>query len=168
MVSATKLWNRLTPSHASKGAKRYRYYVSQALIKKPGRAAEGPTRLPADELEELVISQLQSFLQSPQRMQDVLCSRTGSSVETKHAAECAERWAAATVAQVGAVVPAIVKRVIVRDNRIELQLSRSAIREAVTQQASLLRTVASASRRWDRMSTAEVGTSIAYPPRGDA
>jgi site-specific DNA recombinase len=124
--------NRLTPSHASKGAKRYRYYVSQAVIKKPGRAAGGPTRLPADELEELVISQVQSFLQSPQRMQDVLCSRTGGSVETKRAAGCAERWAAATVAQVRALVPAIVKRVIVRDNLVELQLGRSAVREAVT------------------------------------
>jgi len=124
--------NRLTPSHASKGAKRYRYYVSQAVIKKPGRAAEGPTRLPADELEELVISQVQSFLQSPQQMQDVLCSRTGGSVETKRAAECAERWSATTEAQVRAVVPAIVKRVIVRDNLVELQLGRCAIREAVT------------------------------------
>jgi hypothetical protein len=108
------------------------YYVSQAVIKKPRRFAEGPTRLPADELEELVISQIQSFLQSPQRMQDVLCSRTAGSVETQRAAECIEKWVVVTVAQVKAVVPAIVKRVIVRDNLIELQLSRCAIREAVT------------------------------------
>jgi DNA invertase Pin-like site-specific DNA recombinase len=124
--------SRFTPSHAAKGARRYRYYVSQAVIKKPGRAAEGPTRLPADELEELVISQVQSFLQSPQRMQDVLCSLTAGSVEIQRAAECAQKWAAATVAQVRAVVPTIVKRVIVHDNLIELQLSRCAIREAVT------------------------------------
>ena len=62
--------NRFTPSHAAKGARRYRYYVSQAVIKKPGRGAEGPTRLPADELEELVIAQVRLFLQSPQRMQE--------------------------------------------------------------------------------------------------
>ena len=36
------------------------------------------------------------------------------------------------MAQVRAIVPTIVKRVIVRDNFIELQLSRCAIREAVT------------------------------------
>jgi hypothetical protein len=124
--------NRFTPSHAAKGARRYRYYVSQAVIKKPGRAAEGPTRLAADALEELVVSQVQSFLQSPQRMQDVLCSRTASSLEIQRAAECAQKWAAATVVQVRAVVPTIVKRVVVRDNLIELQLSRCAIREAVT------------------------------------
>jgi DNA invertase Pin-like site-specific DNA recombinase len=124
--------NRFTPSHAAKGARRYRYYVSQAVIKKPGRATEGPTRLPADELEELVISQVQSFLQSPQRMQEVLCGSTGGSVEIRHAADCAGKWATATVVQVRAVVPTIVKRVIVRDNLIELRLSRFAIREAVT------------------------------------
>jgi hypothetical protein len=124
--------NRFTPSHAAKGARRYRYYVSQAVIKKPGRAADGPVRLPADELEELVISQVQSFLQSPQRMQDVLCSRTAGSVEIQRAAECAQKWAASGVPQVRAVVSTIVKRVIVHDNLIELQLSKSAIREAVT------------------------------------
>jgi site-specific DNA recombinase len=125
---------RFTPSHAAKGAKRYRYYVSQAVIKKPGKTAEGPMRLPAAELEELVISQVQSFLQSPQRMQDVLCSRTAGSVEIQCAAKCARKWAAATVDQVRAVMPTIVKRVIVRDSFVELELSKSAIREAVTGQ----------------------------------
>ncbi|MDP9051735.1 MAG: recombinase family protein, partial [Acidobacteriota bacterium] len=127
-----RLGNRFTPSHAAKGAKRYRYYVSQAVIKKPGQATEGPGRLPADKIEELVISQVQLFLQSPQRMQDLLCSRTGNSAETHRAAMSAKKWAAATVAQVRAVVPAIVKRVVVRDNLIELRLSRRAVREAVT------------------------------------
>jgi len=124
--------NRFTPSHASKGAKRYRYYVSQAAIKKPGRAADSPTRLPADEFEELVISQVQSLLQSPQRMQGILCSRTADSVETRRAAESARKWTAATVAQVRTIVPAVVKQVVVRDCVVELQLSRCAIREVVT------------------------------------
>jgi DNA invertase Pin-like site-specific DNA recombinase len=123
--------NRFTPSHAAKGARRYHYYVSQAVIKKPGRATDGPVRLPADELEELVISQVQSFLQSPQRMQNVLCDPTAGSVEIQRAADCARKWPAATVAQVRAVVPSVVQRVVVRDGLVELQLSKSAIREAV-------------------------------------
>jgi hypothetical protein len=66
-------------------------------------------------------------------MQDVLCSRTAGSVEIQRA-ECAQKWAAATTAQVRAVVPSIVKRVVISDGLIELQLSKSAIREAVTGQ----------------------------------
>jgi DNA invertase Pin-like site-specific DNA recombinase len=124
--------NRFTPSHAAKGARRYRYYVSQAVIKKPGRTADGPVRLPADELEELVISQIQLFLRSPQRMQDILCGPNAGSVEIQSAADFARKWATAAVAHVRSVVPTIVQRVIVRDNLIELQLSRGAIREAVT------------------------------------
>ena len=57
--------NRFTPSHAAKGAKRYRYYVSQTLIKKTD-GIDGPMRLPAPELEELVISQIQSERSCPQ------------------------------------------------------------------------------------------------------
>jgi site-specific DNA recombinase len=124
--------NRFTPSHTAKGTRRYHYYVSQAVIKKPGRATDGPIRLPAAELEELVISQVQLFLQSPQRMQEVLCNLNAGSVEIQRAAELARNWAAATVSKVRAVVPTIVQRVVVRDDRIELQLSRNAIREAVT------------------------------------
>jgi hypothetical protein len=96
------------------------------------RAADGPIRLPAAELEELVISQVQSFLQSPQRMQDVLCDLNAGSVEIQQAADFVRNWAPATATQVRAVVPSVVKRVIVRDGRVELQLSKSAIREAVT------------------------------------
>ena len=65
-------------------------------------------------------------------MQDVLCSRAAGAMEIQRSARCAQKWATATAAQARAVVPRIVKRVIVRDNLIELQLSRSAIREVVT------------------------------------
>ena len=53
---------RLTPSHAVKGGKRYRYYVSRSLITDPGRACEPSWRLPAVELEPLVVKQIGEFL----------------------------------------------------------------------------------------------------------
>ena len=44
--------DRLTPSHASKGSKRYRYYVSQRLVTGKGNANDGTGwRLPAERLE---------------------------------------------------------------------------------------------------------------------
>ena len=53
---------RLTPSHAVKKGTRYRYYVSRSLI--VGTAKDKPTgrRLPAGNLETLVITRLRSFL----------------------------------------------------------------------------------------------------------
>jgi site-specific DNA recombinase len=53
---------RLTPSHAVKKGTRYRYYVSRSLI--VGTAKDKPTgrRIPAANLESIVITKLRSFL----------------------------------------------------------------------------------------------------------
>ena len=64
--------NRFTPSHAQKKGRRYRYYVSQALLKTGAKQTTLPCRIPAREVEELVTTQLRSLLQSPQRMTDLL------------------------------------------------------------------------------------------------
>ena len=64
--------NLFTPSHATKKGRRYRYYVSQAIIKNSKGNHNGPVRIPALEIEELVLSQLTSLLGSPQRMIDIL------------------------------------------------------------------------------------------------
>jgi DNA invertase Pin-like site-specific DNA recombinase len=53
---------RLTPSHAVKRGKRYRYYVSRSLITDPGKKSEFSWRLPALELEKLVLKQIGAFL----------------------------------------------------------------------------------------------------------
>jgi site-specific DNA recombinase len=53
---------RLTPSHAVKGARRYRYYVSQCLVS--GTASQAPQgwRLPALEIERIVASEVVKML----------------------------------------------------------------------------------------------------------
>jgi site-specific DNA recombinase len=45
---------RLTPSHAVKGARRYRYYVSRQLIQCTADQAHRGWRLPAAEIERIV------------------------------------------------------------------------------------------------------------------
>jgi hypothetical protein len=55
---------RLTPSHAVKKGRRYRYYVSAALITDAGTDREG-WRLAAREIEEAVIRILADALTSP-------------------------------------------------------------------------------------------------------
>src|SRR5206468_2634050 len=55
---------RLTPTHAVKKGRRYRYYLSAALITEAGTPKEG-WRLAARELEEAVIRILADALTSP-------------------------------------------------------------------------------------------------------
>jgi len=63
--------NRLTPSRCSKGGKRYRYYFSQTTL----RSATGPggvRRVPAAELESLVMRRLYTFLESGRAVLDAV------------------------------------------------------------------------------------------------
>jgi site-specific DNA recombinase len=51
--------NRLTPSHVQKrGGRRYRYYVSQALLQQRPKQAGSLPRVPAQEIEDLVIDRV--------------------------------------------------------------------------------------------------------------
>jgi DNA invertase Pin-like site-specific DNA recombinase len=54
--------NRMTPSHAVKNAVRYRYYISAALIQgQPDKAAK-LNRVPATEIEKLILSAIRKHL----------------------------------------------------------------------------------------------------------
>jgi hypothetical protein len=57
-----------TPSHALKNGKRYRYYVSRRIIHGQPRASAQPSRIPARELEQLVLTELRSFFGSANRV----------------------------------------------------------------------------------------------------
>lgn len=52
---------RLTPSHVVKGSKRYRYYVSRALGAGPRSKSPGGMRIPAGDIEALVLDRLRQF-----------------------------------------------------------------------------------------------------------
>ena len=64
---------RLTPSHANKGGKRYRYYVSRSLLTRPSKASASSTvRIAASEIEGVVIDGLQYWLSDERELLDVL------------------------------------------------------------------------------------------------
>jgi site-specific DNA recombinase len=60
--------HRLTPTHAKKGARRYRYYVGQPLIEAGREAAPATPRIPAQELEDAVRHALVAFLSDESRL----------------------------------------------------------------------------------------------------
>jgi site-specific DNA recombinase len=53
---------RLTPSHAVKGGRRYRYYISRPLVTGTTLQAPHGWRLPAPEIERIVASQVEKIL----------------------------------------------------------------------------------------------------------
>jgi hypothetical protein len=48
--------NRMTPSHTNKDGARYRYYISQAVLQKKPQASGLVSRVPAAEIEALVLA----------------------------------------------------------------------------------------------------------------
>jgi hypothetical protein len=57
---------RLTPSHAVKGDRRYRYYVSRSLMKGGAAQVDGGWRLPAAEIERSIAAAARSILDDQQ------------------------------------------------------------------------------------------------------
>ena len=53
---------RLSPSHSQKQSRRYRYYLSHKLINESRATASNGIRIPAEELEKVVINQVCSWL----------------------------------------------------------------------------------------------------------
>jgi site-specific DNA recombinase len=54
--------NRMSPTHANKGGARYRYYVSQAVLRREPQPSGSISRVPAAEIEALVVAALRSHL----------------------------------------------------------------------------------------------------------
>tara|TARA_R110000772_G_C13287212_1_gene437639 strand:+ start:233 stop:925 length:693 start_codon:yes stop_codon:yes gene_type:complete len=52
----------MSPSHAVKNGKRYRYYTSQALVKQQSKKAGSLSRIPAGEIENFVCLKIQELL----------------------------------------------------------------------------------------------------------
>src|SRR6202045_508507 len=56
--------NPMTPTHATKKAKRYRYYVSTSLLAGDHPQAQKGMRVPAGDIEALVLDRLRAFFSS--------------------------------------------------------------------------------------------------------
>ncbi len=121
--------NRFAPSHATKKGRRYRYYVSQALTQGGSKNPTGQGRIPAEEIEELVLSQLATLLQSATRILDLLQPYSLGMTETHQVAKVAQEYLASQD-KVRNDVRSMVTRVIVRQQKVELQLSKKTLLQA--------------------------------------
>jgi hypothetical protein len=119
-----------TPTHAAKNGRRYRYYTSQAVIKKTERV-ETPTRIPAPDLESAVIERFLKLLRDPE---DLVASIRDDSQEgaslpggffagiVARAASTAATWQSLTGPDREHLLRAIIDRVIIHPTRVEIRI----------------------------------------------
>jgi DNA invertase Pin-like site-specific DNA recombinase len=119
--------NRYTPTHTNKSGRRYRYYTSQAVIRKTTDTDE-PARIPAHDLESAVIDRIVKFLKSPREVlkvyhQEGRQNRSGKYVELiNRAAKIAATWTRKSAMQRERFVQAIIARVIIHPDSVELEI----------------------------------------------
>jgi len=118
--------NRMTPSHAVKKGARYRYYVSGSLITKDRTENSVGLRIPAAEIEQLVSSRVHRWLLDPASIYKSTSTQLAdSSMQQRLAARAAEigkRWPELPVARKRAVLTALIERIEVRVDQIDIRL----------------------------------------------
>jgi site-specific DNA recombinase len=118
-----------TPQHSVKNGRRHRYYTSRATLR---RAKEQPpiTRIPATEIEKLVVDRIMSFLRSPRELStiDGKDSNIGGLRKLINIAGLkAAQLEDAPRDELEQFVRAIVQRIVIRETEIDIQLDRGSL-----------------------------------------
>jgi site-specific DNA recombinase len=86
----------MTPAHATKKAKRYRYYVSASLLAGDHLQAQKGMRVPAGDIEGLVLDRLRALFSSRIEVSDALASlhleARALDAALRNAFALSERW----------------------------------------------------------------------------
>lgn len=121
---------RLTPTWTVKKGKRYRYYVSTSLVKGDGSSHSKRCRLPAGNLESIVIDRLRKFLSSRRELLDVInddhFGKTGHSHVLQRGRQTAEALGQ-TSHHNREVIAALVRRVEIGSESFKIDLSRDSL-----------------------------------------
>ena len=130
---------RLTPSHAVKKGRRYRYYVSASLITEAGTDHAQGWRFAAREIEEAVITILADVLSSPARLLDWFGTSGMSGDQTRKIHARAARLVAALIGSPEQRSPAIrglVEQVVVDEQTIIIKVRRGPLLDRPVSSAS--------------------------------
>ncbi len=120
--------NRFTPSFTVRRGRRYRYYVSQAVVQNPGEEQNGVTRFPAHELESRVLERLVGFLRSDADVFDQLRHEGQSPAtlreQTSSAKKLATKLSSLPTSDLGETLSSFLHRVVIGEDQIQVVIAR--------------------------------------------
>ena len=124
---------RLTPSHAVKKGTRYRYYVSRSLIVGTAKDKSTGRRIPASNLETLVITKLRSFLADEGAILDAIRHEYAEgNAQARLIAlglKIAKEIESLTPDRIRAMLMTLLSRVDIRPDCVEIRVRRSRLVE---------------------------------------
>jgi site-specific DNA recombinase len=116
----------MTPTHAVKKGMRYRYYVSRQLITGSARDSSRGQRVPASNLEALVINRLRSFFADPVEILNAIADGQRDAPMQKRlrdaAASLTSRWEHLPIETLYDITRSILLRAQVHADRIDLDV----------------------------------------------
>ena len=132
--------NRLTPTHAVKKGKRYRYYVSTALVSGGCSEHVKGRRIPAGDIEALVLDRLRALFASGAEVGDAVAP-LGLDASTQRAvldrsAKLAERWTKLASLELRELVHSLVQQIRIGDTQVSVWLDRTALVSSVMSDAA--------------------------------
>ena len=133
---------RMTPTHANKKGRRYRYYVTHSLIKR-GRpkASDSARRVPAGDIERLVQERIVSFLRNESELHDAFENIVMQAHEVENlvaeAAGLAERWQSLHTTERRQWIRKVVARVTVMPAAIEIGIRAGQLAEILQSDGNL-------------------------------
>ena len=129
---------RLTPSHAVKKGTRYRYYVSRSLIIGTAKDRSKGRRIPAANLESLVITRLRTFLSDQGAILNVIrdehADGAGQNRLIGRGRQIAEELGTFAPDQIRAMLMRLLSRVDIRADCVEISIRRGRLVELLAVQ----------------------------------
>ncbi len=130
--------DRLSPTHASKNGRRYRYYISQRLMQATREGSDG-WRIPAKELENTIVHVLNQFLANDGKLFDLMVESNLNpglfqSVSTR-AGELRGTISALGASEKQKFIQKIVRRITVSPGRLRIEINNPSLVALLTDSA---------------------------------
>ncbi|HBK79173.1 MAG TPA: recombinase family protein [Nitrospinae bacterium] len=120
---------RLTPTHAVKKGRRYRYYVSQNREDSPSGDSPSIRRIPAGDIEHIVTRRMQEFLSDPAELLGTLEAHAPEAIDQKNflgaAASLARGWTDFERSRIRGMLLATIFRIEVLKTSVNIHIAPS-------------------------------------------
>ncbi|ODS00016.1 resolvase [Methyloceanibacter superfactus] len=130
---------RLTPTHAVKRGTRYRYYVSKSLITEAAKDHSQGRRIPAGNLETLVIDRLRAFLADEGAVLTVITDLEPNGAQQKRliarGRQISEELPTVAPDMLRSILMTLVNRVDIRTEHVEIRVYRQRLHNLLQAQS---------------------------------
>ena len=119
--------DRMSPSHANKQGRRYRYYISHRLMQAHREQKDG-WRLPAQHIEAIILTEITSLLRSKVRLLDICgltdCTPEAAQQTTRSGSKLAEQLEAGSMEEKRTLLQQIIHRIALSTNAITMETDK--------------------------------------------